>query len=387
MLYKFLAHDKQRPRESQPKIGLVGYYQQKNFGDDLLAEIFYKKLVEDTDYEVIVFDCSDDLCASLGDTDCKTWDEHARECAYVIFGGGGVLGELQKRRFGWRMFRDYCKKTRQLRAMHIPYSFVAVGAGPLRSLMSRILVKYIVSRAQMVIVRDKESYNVLHGIGIRKDKLYVGVDYALNLQRDDVPVEASKIIDDFLVGMPRPILGVNLCTFNCHDDKMKQKDIEERIRRAVFRAYENEEISSIVVIVSMENLPELAGAVRMIDGLACSKVKVYLHKNAWETCSLLDKIDMLLTMKLHLSIVAYLLKTPVFCVGYHPKIRRFFEQINKLKYYRDLSSFDADPEFLDSFLRDAHMYFDHQESADIMLEEKKQDMNRRVLATLRGVFP
>lgn len=361
------------------KIGLVGYYEQKNFGDDLLAVLFYKKLAETTGKEVIVCDCSDELQKSLGFTTSKTWKKNIHECSYVIFGGGGVLGELKRSRLSWRIFLDYFKKVRELRKKRIPHSFIAVGAGPIRSPISKMLVKYIVRSADMVVLRDEESYNELLGIGIKKGKLYVGIDYALSLKHDDIPIESSKYIDTFLKDLPKPVLGVNLCNFNCHNGVLCIDDIEKHIQQLVLQAYKNRKIRSIVIIVSMENMPELLGAIKMLDGVSCSNAKVYLHKNVWDTCSLISKIDFLFTMKLHLSIVSYILKTPVFCVGYHPKIERFYRQINKMECYENLVSFNKSSKLFDKFFDDAPIYFDQQEDIERMINDKLSEINFNLL--------
>jgi len=134
----------------------------------------------------------------------------------------------------------------------------------------------------------------------------------------------------------------------------------------------------------MANLPESVGAIKMIDGISCSNVKIYLHKNLWTTCSLLYKIDFLFTMKLHLSIVSYILKTPVFCIGYHPKIERFYRQINKIEYYENLVSFNKDSKLFDRFFSDANRYFEHQENIDKMINDKLDKINLKLKTIIEG---
>ena len=76
------------------RIGLVGYYRQMNYGDDLLAVLFHRKLSNLGAREIIVFDCDEAIQRGIGVTDAYPWKDHYRRCSCVVFGGGGGLGEL-----------------------------------------------------------------------------------------------------------------------------------------------------------------------------------------------------------------------------------------------------------------------------------------------------
>ncbi|MBT5875531.1 MAG: hypothetical protein HOH43_19065, partial [Candidatus Latescibacteria bacterium] len=81
------------------RVGLVGHYQHQNYGDDLLAVLFHRALSRLDVKETIVFDCDEAIQQAIKMPDVYTWKSHYKSCDCVVFGGGGILGELVPGRF------------------------------------------------------------------------------------------------------------------------------------------------------------------------------------------------------------------------------------------------------------------------------------------------
>ncbi len=75
------------------KIGLFGYYHANNFGDDLMAVLFAKYLV-DEGHEVFVYGISNELADSVGASSIETLTELAKSVDVCVLGGGALLKDV-----------------------------------------------------------------------------------------------------------------------------------------------------------------------------------------------------------------------------------------------------------------------------------------------------
>jgi polysaccharide pyruvyl transferase WcaK-like protein len=318
------------------KIGIIGYYNQKNFGDDLLGYLFFKKVSEIYKGGVIILDASLELRETLELKSNHTVKENISECSHVVCGGGGVLGELNKRRFGWKIFLPYFKIIRILKKKNIKYSFFCVGAGPIRSIISKLIVRYFVSGADTTVVRDKESVKILKKI-VAKGNIIEGVDYALSLNKNIIPETSRNKAQKLLSDAKGSVLGVNLFDFNCHDAARTQNS-EELILQGIKKAHTDNRFETLVIFVSMLNGPESIGALKLMQ--LFPKAKLYVHNNTLDTLAVIEQLDFLFTQKLHVSIAAYALSVPSFCIGYHPKIKRFYDYVGASENYMNVTDLE-----------------------------------------------
>ena len=96
----------------------------------------------------------------------------------------------------------------------------------------------------------------------------------------------------------------------------------------------------------------------------------YDYKNHWEMCALLEKLDLVITSKLHVGIVSTALETSVISLPYHTKTIRYYEQIDAKE--RCLENPTSEKEVYDHILR----FYDHKEI----------DVPNNVLSSSRSVF-
>lgn len=320
--------------ENKNTVGLIGYYSQNNYGDDLLGYLFYNRLNSLPNAKAVLFEPSNQLKMIVGKQEVYYGANQLSECSHVVFGGGGVLGELNPRRFGWRIFVPYLKKIRILRKLGIPYYFVCVGVGPIYSKIGRLMIKYMVKYSALTIVRDEESFNQLMSLGLKKN-IVEAVDYALGFKEKLIPEASKGSTRHYFEGSAGPILGVNLCEFNCHVDTCGLA-VDEEIINILKEKRKSGYFKDIIVIVSMLNGPESIGAIKLLS--AFPDAKLYVHKDIFETSAIINELDYLITQKLHVSIVGYCMSIPTVCIGYHPKIKRFYDYVSASSYYISMTS-------------------------------------------------
>ena len=369
--------------KSKPKsIGIIGYYNQENYGDDLLAYLFYNYVNGISKYNAILFDPSDSLKSTILNGKYFYGNKSLAECSHVIFGGGGVLGELNPRRFGWRIFLSYIKKIRNLKKLNIPYYFICVGVGPIYSIIGKFIVGYMVRNSEFTIVRDRESFNILKSLGIKK-RIYEAVDFALSFTPEMIPEYSKNTISRKYEKSSGSILGINLCDFNCHEDAGEQ-NIDEEIISNLKLIYNKGGFKQIIVIVSMLNGPESIGALKVLQAFPAAEL--YIHKNIFDTAAVLHNLDFLITQKLHVSIVAYCLKVPTVCIGYHPKIKRFYDQVQAAKYYIPITSklqVNEKLRLLFSMNTNNHPFVNHDPNTEVYLNKKLKLIDKMVSKTIK----
>jgi polysaccharide pyruvyl transferase WcaK-like protein len=358
------------------RVGLVGHYQHQNYGDDLLAVLFHRALSRLDVKETIVFDCDEAIQQAIKMPDVYTWKSHYKSCDCVVFGGGGILGELVPGRFSWSIFLDYFKKARNLRSAGIPYAMVAVGAGPVRTRIGRLLIRYIVGGAEFVIARDQSSFAFLQEF-MREDRLILGTDYAFSLCAEDTAGTVDDV-DVLLQDLPEPRLGVNMMMLSGHDRPPVEHDLAAVIRDELLAAYQAGKFQSLVLLLNASDSTEMINSVALLDRLPVRHYIVFVHRNVWETTRLISRLDFLFTMKLHFGIAAYMLNTPVFCIGYHPKAERFFEQIGKLRYYESSERYHREMLLFERFFNEYLHFFDARLGRRDRECERIEEMDRKL---------
>ena len=342
------------------KIGLIGFYKHLNFGDDLLAALFYKRLSEWTTRELILFDVSEKLAECLDVEANVQWDTHYHECTHIIFGGGGVLGELDS---GASIFKEYCDIIKTLRESNISYSFIAVGAGPLNSDLSRLMVSDLVQSSEMTIVRDEESKSILEDLPEIINPIFLGIDFAFSFKPHDIPQAAFNKATNLLQKLPHPILGLNFINKNCHNETTADIEYANLMHEQIITLCKKYRVRSIIVLINQADPSEAITAQDFLRKLDSGFIThSYYHSDPWSTLALISMLDLMFTMKLHLAIAAYLTKVPVACIGYHPKCERFFTEVNKKSFHEPLTQFSEDSSVLSSLFIHWQSYFEDDSS-------------------------
>lgn len=115
----------------------------------------------------------------------------------VIFSGGtGVFDDFRDTPLGWpsKLLR-WCLAAR-LRA--VPWAFVSVGAGPIVSPISRVMMKHAGALAARRFYRDEDSYAFMRRLGVDKPGDAVWPDLAFLLA---APAENRAACDTLTVGV------------------------------------------------------------------------------------------------------------------------------------------------------------------------------------------
>lgn len=157
------------------RILLAGPYGQRNPGDDALLAAFSRGL---PDHEVV---------PTSGTTGPAEVARRVRDADAVVFGGGTVFKPLRPE--SGRPPLDLLTRALGLaiaaRAAGRPLALVGVGAAPLTSLRGQVIARRLVHQADLLVLRDEESADLLAEAGATAP-FRVGADPAWTLL-DRVP--------------------------------------------------------------------------------------------------------------------------------------------------------------------------------------------------------
>jgi polysaccharide pyruvyl transferase WcaK-like protein len=193
------------------KVFIIGYYGAGNAGDEAILEGMLGDLRARIPNLRPVIASADPAATSraynvgsVSNRDRSATMAAAKECDFIILGGGGLLhdywdvslGSLFSRTGGALSYYSHAA----LAALYSkPLILYAIGVGPLSTRTGRLYSRMVAELAQLITVRDEQSKALLVELGIDAARVHVAADPAFVLT---YPISA--------LDLPRPILGVAL---------------------------------------------------------------------------------------------------------------------------------------------------------------------------------
>ena len=220
--------------------------------------------------------------------------------------------------------------------------FVSVGAGPIHSVLGRLLIKAALSLADYRSYRDDASREYLERIGFRASRDPVYPDLAFSLPDELLGPETGHT-------NKRPVVGVGLME---HAGRYGGADPSDE----TYAAY----LESFVTFV--RRLLERGYDTRLIlgdgDTFVVDDFKSLLHersgsfdegrvthapaKNFADLLSQLEAVDAVVATRFHNILFAILLNKPVVAVTFHHKCTSLMKDMGLAKFCHDIRDIDAD---------------------------------------------
>jgi polysaccharide pyruvyl transferase WcaK-like protein len=244
------------------------------------------------------------------------------------------------------------------RIMGLKIRIVAQGAGPIRTLMGRICLRFILSLAKDVSLRDEESLRLIENIAPReRRKLRLSADQALYAA--DAPIPSSASLDDGCSFT----LGVNLRRwfhFDGHwlpyeyrirlgllkqipgNDKMAElTDIMAQILKEKIKHYKIRVLLIPMYPPGVEPWEDdliLLGALRDKIGDTSSVSLLTEDLPPEDFLKTFQSIDAMIGMRLHSTIAATVFGKPAIHLSYSPKGDSYFKRIGIKRYCLSIES-------------------------------------------------
>lgn len=258
-----------------------------------------------------------------------------RQADLFILGGGGLLHDYQGALYPWLLEVVLAK------ALRTPVALYALGVGPIRRKSGILLTRAVLSRTDLITVRDQGSKELLQRIGIRSSGIEVTADPSVLLSPAPVANIRSVSAKGFRRSEDIPLIGISLrpwFPYTVKDQKLAhEKESHFKMTLAQTADALIDQLGARIVFIPM-HFGDRAG-----DASICNGVLV-LMKSSDEACllserctpqemmTLLGEMDIVIGMRLHSLILAATMNVPVIGIAYDPKIIGFMSSINQDKY-------------------------------------------------------
>ena len=298
-----------------------------NFGDVIFAEMILNHL-QNSGYDAGFFDVSNYVDDYL--YNCKKYDRHTilmEDADGLVYFAGGYFGEKKCERIdrSFRHYRRFMRFGKIALKTKKPLAVIGIGAGPHLWLPSKLIVKRVCNNASIVSTRDLESTSFLKEIGVRNQ-----IETCSDLAQTYILPNTVSSIDS--------LLGDDYSYIFLHTNY--QIDVATLFANGVKDfAVKNPKVKVIIGADNVVNIDNAADIAKRVLGE--DRVIVYNYSTPDDLCAVISKCNLIITYKLHVGILASTLGRSVISVYKHPKIARYYNQINQNSRCVDFNGCDV----------------------------------------------
>ena len=314
---------------------IFGYYGWKNTGDDgmiyaLLQELHFSYPAATfaifSQMPIVVPQETKNLVKFVRPTPQTVFREIMQSSIFIMGGGTQIYdygGKMKRLKVMSEMFimllwaKLFCKRIYLL----------GIGVEPLSTNWGRFLSKQMCRLADFVSVRDKSSYEILEGIGL-KNKITLSFDLTALLQ----PLSATD--DKHLVrNTDMKILGISILPFFeiYHGDKEKDRLFIHEIATGL-NQWLKRDVQSLIYLFVFKGKSKADDVLitEMLRKQLESPERVKLvpyNPDPIETMSNVAQCHAFIGMRYHSCVFAYLTTTPLLVINYFQKCQALAEDI------------------------------------------------------------
>jgi len=312
-----------------------------NYGDYVYAEFVYEYLKEKK-INVCFYQPSSFFIRNLRDY-LKNQPFDKKEADLIIYIPGGYFGEGHQARFRDNLVQFIRFMPLGIWASYkkIPMVVLGIGAGPNHCFFMNFGIRRICNHSQFVTVRDKESYESLKKLCPKANIIESG-DLIITRTINETN-QSSQLRRIEQVRNNRKILLIHY-----NHSKEALRKFAKSVKKFISQHKEYMVVVTSDSILKFEE--EYFKEFERESGIKCEH---FLYENSSELTALLRIIDVVLTCKLHVGVVACSFEKSVVAVACHPeKTKRFYSQIGESG--RCVSLFNVTPDEICRLLEKYH---------------------------------
>jgi len=304
------------------RVGICGSYGGLNLGDEAILQSIIAQLRRALPVEITVFTRDvEDTRARHPEVDrvvpVRTLGRNevvpeVERLDLFILGGGGILFDAEA--------GIYLREVELALERSIPVMTYAIGAGPLKTPEAQKLVRQVLSRVDVVTVREAGARKLLEEVGVKRE-IIVTADPAFLLQPEPL---APGALEREGLDPARRLIGMSV-----REPGTAAPDIDQQMYHALLANAADfmvERFDADVVLVPMEP--------KMLDVRHCHAVIAEMLRaqratvlkgeyNSGQMLSLVGRFAFAVGMRLHFLIFAALQGTPFVALPYSSKVEGF----------------------------------------------------------------
>lgn len=315
------------------RIMLQGYLNDANFGDILFAHLFYRRCLnagfQSVDFWQYKSYGIGSFCRKeLGYTTEKSFLACLKADALVLISGGFLWNDANRISDDKLRFRRYILPALLYQFLGKPVYILGAGGGPVDTLWLRRLMVRVLNKAKKVYFRDEATKQVFDDYGV-KNTTEVTADTALVLRPE--MLDAFEEHDR----LEKAALGRKKLLLHIPNGKNGLQYIDELILPELISFLD--EHKDYFTVLSCDNIWQMSQAEAQIiekikTALHDSHIDFYNYKyhDCWQMCSLINEMDCVVTMKLHVAVVGAVFSKSVISFPTHrEKTENFFNMIGQ----------------------------------------------------------
>ncbi len=304
------------------KIAISGYYGFRNLGDEAILYSMIETFRSLGDVQLVVLS-NDPSCTErqYGVKAVNRWKLREvfgaiRASDILLSGGGSLLQDVT----GAKSVSYYLGVIALAKLLRKKVMLYAQGIGPVHSDQSKLLIKYVLNKVDLITVRDPASKNLLIELGVKKPEIKLVVDAVLGFDRNKVDKELGKMVLETagIAVEGAPLVGVSLRDWQNRENYMRA--VASTCDKLIEMGYR-------VVFLPFHFPRDIAPARDTIKMMRHSEQALLLkqHMNVQEMLGVLSGLHMMIGMRLHSLIMGAVMLIPVVGISYDPKIDGFMK--------------------------------------------------------------
>ncbi len=303
---------------------ITGYYGFDNLGDEAILEELLHEVssICSKDHIVVLSNHPERTTALYGIKSVNRWKwpEYIKlfsNASLLVSGGGGLFQD----RTGPRSVIFYAGQIFMAKLFGAKVFIYAQGLGPLKTLFARLLTRLAFSFADAITLRDSNSIAMLKSWGL-EGKLTADPVWALS--PSPLPDLVVGVLDSLKDGENK-MIGLSLR----EDPALKDYHLKY-LAESIAATYPH---SCVLLLPLQQNqdLPLLRQADKYLRelGLKTSILDSSLMSKPSYWLSLMEKLDLVIGMRLHALLMALRASRPVIGIAYDPKVTILLKDFNQ----------------------------------------------------------
>lgn len=328
------------------KVLLQGFLHIANFGDVLSAILFYegckKAGFDEVDFvQAKKVGICDDCREQIGYFNKKNIFACLKADAFVIISGGSFWNSKKNRRDAIVRYLRFIFPALIFQFKRKPVYILGVGGGPVDTVWLRKKMVRVLNKAKVVTFRDKATKDVFESYGV-KNQMTVTADTILSIKKEILPVfEKKEQLEKAANGKKKILLHIPA-------GPAANKELNEKILNPLIK-FLREHDDYFLVLANDDNRvlgeEEISEIEKVHSALRSQNIDFYDYKynDCWQMCSFINMMDCVVTLKLHVGVVACALEKSVIAFPVHrEKTENFYNMISESERCINVKNLDAD---------------------------------------------
>lgn len=308
------------------KIIVSGYYGFNNIGDEAILKGVVEGIrreLPDTDIVVLSrypdFTMQKHPVRSINRMNPFSILKEMKDADLILSGGGSLLQDVtSKRSILYYLSILFLGKS----VFHKKVMLYSQGIGPINKERNRRLAKKILSRVDLINVRDKESRDELRALGVDRPIL-VTTDTVFGIEKAS-PEVGNEILHRYESETERLNIGITVIHWKNYD-RMILDECSKMMRRIAKGREVNFFLIPLFYYRDLDMLERLQEECK--DIASVHLIREYLHVE--EYLSLIANMDIMVSMRLHGLIFAATMGAYPIGISYDPKVQGFMKEMER----------------------------------------------------------